>query len=147
VQRVKNLLTAGAETKWRFTETKGTALHLAVETGHLECARALLETNTKLLNLQDLLLRTPLHVAVTHNKLDIVLLLLEYQALLSLCDKQGKTPVYLALFAGKEEIANLLLEKATEYINNEKEDACGMSMLHISSYFGINPKRNLSKRW
>ena len=130
------MLTSGSDPKCRFTDTSGTALHLAIETGHLDIGKLLLETSPKLLNLPDSLGRTPLHVAILHNKLDFVLVLLEYHPLLCICDKQGKSAVYLSVFLGKQDIATALLEKAGEYIENEKPTACLVEMCHVDAYFG-----------
>ena len=55
-------------------------------------------------------MRTPLHIAVNHDKLDVVKYLLSEGANVHAKDKNGETPLHLAIKNNNYEIVNILIE-------------------------------------
>ncbi|XP_024885697.1 osteoclast-stimulating factor 1-like isoform X1 [Temnothorax curvispinosus] len=73
-----------------------TPLYWAARTGHLECARELLNLLNPVVNAQNKMGDTPLHVAASHGHLEMVNLLLEHDADATLKNNDGITAEELA---------------------------------------------------
>jgi ankyrin repeat protein len=66
------------------------------------------------LDISDYDLRTPLHVAVSLGKLDMVTFLLSLNVPISPVDRWGVTPLWSAVCEGKKDIAQLLRGRGGE---------------------------------
>ncbi|XP_020291283.1 osteoclast-stimulating factor 1-like isoform X1 [Pseudomyrmex gracilis] len=76
-----------------------TPLYWAARTGHLECARELLNLSNSAVNAQNKMGDTPLHAAASHGHLEMVNLLLEHNADSTLKNKDGFTAEELSVDA------------------------------------------------
>ncbi|XP_025074544.1 osteoclast-stimulating factor 1-like, partial [Pogonomyrmex barbatus] len=66
-----------------------TPLYWAARTGHLECAKELLNLVNPVINAQNKMGDTPLHIAASHGHLEMVNLLLEHNADMTLKNNDG----------------------------------------------------------
>jgi hypothetical protein len=90
------------------------------------------------MDISDYDLRTPLHVAVSLGKIDMVTFLLSLNVPASPVDRWGATPLWSALCEGKKEISQVLRSRGGEIkqssqavtFNRDKS-----SMAHLNSYF------------
>ncbi len=87
-----------------------TALHLAVENGHYEIVRLLIEKGTNV-NCVKVNLVAPLHLATTNGHLDIVQLLLNYDANIEAKTAMQRTPLMRAATFNRLEILDYLWKK------------------------------------
>ncbi|KAF6027626.1 MIB1 [Bugula neritina] len=86
--------------KWVVNEKKDdgyTALHLASLNNHVEVADLLVKVGEANVNVQNINLQTPLHLAVERLHTQIVRLLVKKKANLNIADKDGDTPLHEAL--------------------------------------------------
>jgi len=79
-----------------------TALHIAAENNHLECAKLLIEQKANV-NEVNFLEATPLHVAMKNMRIDIVELLVKSESDVNLTDKEKKTAAHILI----EEMLNI----------------------------------------
>lgn len=86
-----------------------TALHIAVNKGHLSIAEYLMQVGAKV-NVKNRKQQTPLHLSVNKGYIDIVRLLLDKRANVNIKSYDGKTPLNLAHDRGNTEITKLLEE-------------------------------------
>ncbi|XP_013417463.1 cortactin-binding protein 2 isoform X2 [Lingula anatina] len=86
------------------------ALHLAVECGHFECLKLLLEhgANPNTSGKTDGL--TPLHAAAKLGQYGCLKLLLDHHAKINCLDHQGWTPLVWSAYSGHTDICKLLLD-------------------------------------
>nr|XP_042902854.1 E3 ubiquitin-protein ligase MIB1 [Parasteatoda tepidariorum] len=85
---------------WVVDEKKDdgyTALHLAALNNHVEVAELLVQQGRANMNLQNVNLQTPLHLAVERQHTQIVRLLVREKCNLNIPDKDGDTPLHEAL--------------------------------------------------
>ncbi|XP_067936875.1 E3 ubiquitin-protein ligase MIB1-like [Watersipora subatra] len=85
---------------WVVDEKKDdgyTALHLASLNNHVEVADLLVKVGSANVNVQNINLQTPLHLAVERQHTQIVRLLVKKKASLNIVDKDGDTPLHEAL--------------------------------------------------
>lgn len=87
-----------------------TALHLAVENGHYEIVRLLINKGTNV-NCVKANLVAPLHLAATNGNLDIVKLLLHYDANIEAKTAMQRTPLMRAATFNRREILKLLWKR------------------------------------
>jgi hypothetical protein len=109
IEGVRSLLIRQNASVDQATEDGRTALHLALENGHLDIARLLIEHNASV----DQATKdgqTALHLASLGGHLNIVRLLIEHNASVSLATNNGWTARHLATNKGHSNIARLLLE-------------------------------------
>jgi ankyrin repeat protein len=71
---------------------------------------------------------TLLHVACAHGHGNVVRVLLENGACMSIKDNLGRTPLYIAVYEGDNECAELLLQRGSD-VNTE---CLGMAALHTA---------------
>uniref|UniRef100_A0A8I6GLV4 Ankyrin repeat domain-containing protein 1 n=1 Tax=Rattus norvegicus TaxID=10116 RepID=A0A8I6GLV4_RAT len=100
---VEKLMEAGAQIEFRDMRSSAspnsllsTALHVAVRTGHYECAEHLIACEADL-NAKDREGDTPLHDAVRLNRYKMIRLLMTFGADLNVKNCAGKTPMDLVL--------------------------------------------------
>lgn len=124
-----------------------TPLHLAVQEGHIELVRLFLRhqrlidvrrpipvdgkksSSDSIVNLLDNHERTPLHLAASLGRLDMVTLMLQRQdAILDLMDRWRRTPLHVATEAGNMKIVHLLLKHNSDVLN--QVDKTGFTPLH-----------------
>jgi Ankyrin repeats (3 copies) len=103
-------------------------LHLAMECGHWEATKLLLEVGAKV-SAKDAGGRTPLHLATQRGYEAVTKLLLEVGAEVSARDAGGRTPLHLAVECGHEAVTMLLLEVGAEV---SARDAGGRTPLHLA---------------
>lgn len=97
-------------------EKGSTPLHLAAFNGHIQALKLLLFFNKDVdVNAQNEDGSTPLHMVSRYN-IEVVELLLELNADISLKNKENDTPLDIALKAGHAAIATLLREKKSHQI-------------------------------
>ncbi|KAJ1468667.1 ankyrin repeat protein, partial [Baffinella frigidus] len=70
---------------------------------------------------------SPLMVAVKGGHLVVILLLIQYGALLSTTDNTGKTPLHIAAFMGNDVVVQLLLDMGVAV---DARDENGATALH-----------------
>lgn len=102
------------------------ALHAAVERGHLGILKKLLEERFYE-DAKDDLGRTPLLLAADNGDKDVVDLLLSHNARQDLEDATGRTPLFLAVANGDLPIAKTLLSRSDAPITAENSQ----SLLHL----------------
>lgn len=88
-------------------------VHLACLQGNLETVKEQIENGADL-NKKDQFGSTPLQIAVTFNRLNIVETLLNAGAEINLTNNDGSTPLQTAAFFGRIEIVRVLLEKGAD---------------------------------
>ena len=128
-----------------------TALHHAIENGHLSVVKILLARNNININLTDHQGRTALHVAVLNNNIEIVKILLEKNPKLNIQDSKGWTALHFAALHNNPEMTALLLEKIPDLnlIDSKERSALDFARLHnnpqiIGILSGENPDLNLT---
>jgi ankyrin repeat protein len=87
-----------------------TAVHQAALDGSNAVLRLDLQTNPRLIYVPDYDKSTLLHLAVMHNHLDTVSLLLDFKADVNARNSAGMTPLHLAAKVGYLDIAKVLLD-------------------------------------
>ena len=92
---------------------RSTMLHMAVENGHFEVVKLLIDKQAHL-NFADSMNRKPLYIAVKNGHFEIVKLLIEKKADLNVIDSYKKTLLHIAVEAGHFEIVKLLIEKKAD---------------------------------
>jgi ankyrin repeat protein len=114
---VQELVKAGASLDLRYnspTCNGFTALMFASMCGKLDCAKELLNAGASI-NIQDIVHgNTALHTASGNNHIEIVKILLEYQADTSVKSKSGATTLHVASAFGYIDIVKILLENGAD---------------------------------
>ncbi len=86
--------------------------------------------------------RTPLHVAIRHNQIDIVKMLIAIQDInVNIADKNGMTPLIEAAQLGHDELIKLLCTIA--HINVNVAGKCGRNALHFAALLSHEKVVNL----
>lgn len=123
---VKLLVEAGAELDYKDDQAE-TALHIAARFGHTECARALLDGNSKQKASTEITESfygwTPLHVACVDGRLGIVELLVASGADIEKCDDSGWTAKEHAALRGHMDIARILAADALVPVSSESDSS------------------------
>ena len=83
VDAVRNFLIHKTEIAWQDNDDSMTPIHCAVQNGHLEVVRAIIEHDPGLVNIGIEFDQTPLYDAITYGQVDIARLLLENNARIS----------------------------------------------------------------
>lgn len=113
---------------------KQTALHVAVQNGHVELVKALLQWGANV-NAEDKKKETPLHIASREGQVEIVQLLLVEDAIrVNQKNYYDTTPLNVALLNRNIEVARLLLNR--EDINATQEMLNGWEPLHGAALCG-----------
>ena len=111
---------------------ESTPLHLALQEGHVEVARLLVERRADL-GARDKDGWTPLHRASEMGHVDLARILVVDGADLESQDKVGSTPLHRASQKNHGELARLLLEHGANVIAQDKD---GLTPLHFASRSG-----------
>ena len=98
---------------------KQTLLHLAVQSGDLECVKWIFSKNKDLLETRNATLQTPLFCAVAANHLHIAKFLLEQGARLEVVDNDGKTLIDCAFDHEEDEMVEWLMAHAPQLLKKE----------------------------
>lgn len=127
-----------------------TLIHIAVLNYFLPAVLALTELAMEsdireVLDIQNDLLQTPLHLAVLTEQEDIVLDLIRKGANVNIRDKQGSTPLHLACRVGHENIVKLIVYSLNKDPEFQKKylairNCEGLTALHVAAerrYFDI----------
>lgn len=118
-----------------LTPQSWTAAHLAAREGHTKILKTLLTAPGIELTIKNREGRTPLHIAVIHNRKWAVRLLLERQArLLSLRDKYDRTAFIMAAERGHIEVLKILKDYGQDM--NEVTLKQGWTALHLAAENG-----------
>ena len=99
-------------------------VHVAVALSHLDEARCLLSQDYTLVNHVDINGNQPMHVAAKEGNLDLMKLLIQYDAPIGRRNYEGLTPVGIARFHNEKEVVKLLnnyYERIKNYIGDEPE--------------------------
>lgn len=100
----------------------GTALQLACQDGHLQCADQLLNANASPnLGMRDG--TAPLHRACSAGHLDVAKALLASGASVDVADKRGRTSLHMACQSGNERAARLLLSSGAAVNRSDRDGA------------------------
>ena len=124
---------------------KKTVLHQATTKGHLEIIESILDSikaypkersdPLHVLNLQDEIGNTALHLSINSSRADILKELLPLSLLMDLKNNSGQTPLHLAV-SNKPDILRDILEEINKYSEEEKDsyfyalDNTGLPPLH-----------------
>jgi ankyrin repeat protein len=100
--------------------SKNRPIHEYAADGNVPAVVQDLATNSHDLNLPDDAGRTPLHLAATHCRINVVLLLLDKGAKINVKAAGGATPLDLAAQEGCADVVNLLLVKGAKV--NTRDD-------------------------
>ncbi|RWS21953.1 E3 ubiquitin-protein ligase MIB1-like protein [Leptotrombidium deliense] len=136
---------------WIVDEKKDdgfTALHLAALNNHVEVAELLVQQGKANLDLQNVNLQTPLHLAVERQHNSIVRLLVREGANLNILDKDGDTPLHEALrhhtlsqlrqLQDMQDVGKLLMGLGTQGV--EKKSSASIACFLVSSGADLNIK-------
>jgi len=99
-----------------------TALHLAAEHGHTQCAQELLRVSSADVNATDTEGNTALHLSASHGHLAIAQLLVRNNAAMEVPNNLGYTPLHCAVERNSLAIVRLMIEHGVE-INKRVEMA------------------------
>jgi ankyrin repeat protein len=125
---VRMLLEAKAITDERDQSEKGTALHWAVEGGHLNIVKLLLDEGHADINAESLNHGTPLSWAVQKESIDTAQLLLDKGADVGVKNRTGSTPLHLAAQSGHEALVELLLDMGADPLETDKEGRTALKL-------------------
>ncbi|KAL3880103.1 hypothetical protein ACJMK2_032372 [Sinanodonta woodiana] len=92
-----------------------------------------LAINEWMLNVQNNLFQTPLHIAVLTDTVSVVERLVSKNARIDLQDHHGNTPLHLACAKGNLKIASVLLESSLRKQAIETRNADGVTCVHIAA--------------
>ena len=125
------LAKAGADLNAR-NKRRQTALHIAVNKGHFNVVKTLLELGCHP-SLQDSEGDTPLHDAISKEHDDMLSLLLDYGADITLTNNNGFNALHHAALKGNPSAMKILLTKSNRlWIVEEKKDD-GYTALHLAA--------------
>ena len=93
-----------------------TALHLAVENGHIEIVELCLETGANVNHFNTNLI-TSMHLAATSGKLEIVKVLVEHDANIEATNALQETPLHRAALFNRVNIVQYLLEMLVMFVH------------------------------
>jgi ankyrin repeat protein len=132
----KLLLEAGADIALMAGSQKSSALHRAVDQGHLELAQWLVNQGAPL-DLQDFQGKTPLFVAASNCNLEICRWLLKRGAKTELANNSGHTPLLETTkhfpSSGSDPVFDLLVSSGADVHAKNKE---GRGALHLTAQSG-----------
>ncbi|XP_058087969.1 protein ACCELERATED CELL DEATH 6-like [Magnolia sinica] len=111
-----------------------TALHEAVQAGHLHVAVQLMTVDPELLCLVNKAKQSPLYLAAREGSLDIVQEILARSPMQVPGGPNGRTPLHAAVVWGHFDIMMKLLEQKPDLI--KQADTYGSTPLHYAAYFG-----------
>ncbi|WP_165941938.1 ankyrin repeat domain-containing protein [Cardinium endosymbiont of Culicoides punctatus] len=105
-----------------------------------ELVKVLLDAQPNIINIQNHLGTTALHLAAEYGLLEVAKILKNYHALLENTDHAGNTPCHYAFYAYYEnkndknkEIIDLLLDNNNSNVKNK----AGITLLHLAAAFGL----------
>ncbi len=110
VDVVKYLLDAGASTRLRTSDAKGTALHLAAKNGCLECVKAIIEKDRDILNWKTCEGDTPLMWAALAGNVLTTMTLLSYDADVFETNNNHYNALICAAMSNQEETGRDILD-------------------------------------
>lgn len=118
------------EAHFSFIRGEKQAIHLAAERGETEQIRDLI-AHGETIDSTDWKGRTPLHLAVIHNRVETVRSLLElYGEWIPLTELDGATPLHLAVSTGNLRMIDLILEHYSPQRILDVRDKRGETALH-----------------
>ena len=123
-----------ADANFELMNTSGKIpLHVAVEAGDLKAVEVMSASHNfpKCTSKPDKAGHTPLHLAVMHDKSEIVKKLVAAKSVRDARDLRGRTPVYLAAFGGRLQCVEELL--AANAVLTMKDNQ-GRGPLHVAAY-------------
>ncbi|MDH4272687.1 MAG: ankyrin repeat domain-containing protein, partial [Candidatus Aminicenantes bacterium] len=130
LEKVKTLLQSHNDWLNSTDQNEKTPLHLALESGHADIARYLIEQSADI-NLKDKDKASPLHNAAYLGNLEIVdLLLKKGAASLNEGNFRGQTPLHFACERGHPEVATCLLDAGADI---EARDMIGRTPLMVTA--------------
>jgi len=109
------------------SDDKSTPLHLALERGHAEVARLLVDYGADL-TAQDDDGWTPLHFAVQEGSVDLVRFLIEHGANAESQDEDGSTMLHFAVQRGNLDITRLLVEYGTDATSEDEDGSTPLQL-------------------
>lgn len=128
---VELLANAGADLNAR-NKRRQTALHIAINKGHVSVVRTLLQLGCHT-SLQDSEGDTPLHDAISKEQDQMLALLLDHGADITLTNNNGFNALHHAALKGNPSAMKILLSKTTRlWIVEEKKDD-GYTALHLAA--------------
>lgn len=114
-----------------------TALQVAVASGHASCVRLILETaaesgaNLIIVNHEDYNKEAPIHVASRCGNVEILELLIDHGANMTLVDAKGRTCLHCTTQSGYHSCLDFLLSTGCNMMLEERDDQ-GYTCLHIA---------------
>lgn len=123
----------------RRARARATSVHSLAQAGDVAGLKRKLQESPALINERNpVMSQTPLHVAAASNRVDLVKLLLEWQASekaeIEARNMYGETPLHLAAKNGCTDVVKLLLEHKA---NLEAKAGNGMTPLHLAVWFSM----------
>jgi ankyrin repeat protein len=114
-----------------------TALQVAVASGHVDCARFILNTASQsgadrtIVNHEDFNKEAPIHVASRCGNIDVLELLIDHGANLTLVDAKGRSCLHCATQSGYHACLNFLLQIGCSSMLEQRDDQ-GYTCLHAA---------------
>lgn len=106
-----------------------TALHLAAIYEHKHLLRYITQDHAERMNTGDSRLRTPLHLAVEHDLVDTVQMLIQAGAKVNTAAEDGSSPLHVAAKQKQNKVLEMLLQKGA---NKEATDREGRTPFYLS---------------
>jgi ankyrin repeat protein len=108
---------------------KCTAMHIAAIWGHVNVIKLLMELDDQIINIVNNNGDTPLHMAVTNNRVNVTTMLCEYGADLDITNNYGRTPLHIA--AGNKDV-DMVTMLVGYGANPDLQDKFGETAMHYA---------------
>lgn len=117
------------------------ALHATAKLSEFDCTRTLLQKTVPHSQAENISRMTPLHYAAAHGSVEIIKILLEYDAGLNLQDSKGWTALHYTARYNQKDCALYLLQKNASLYPNDR--TCDHTPLYVALIWGSTEVANI----